>query len=103
VVLVPAGLTGHPEWNAQEDWVAAAFIAMSAGSEVGEGRERFEHWRARIAKEGLGPLFATAPHAEKLREIGLDADVGFCARVDVTAAVPRMARRIERGVALVAR
>ncbi|MBI2435602.1 MAG: 2-phosphosulfolactate phosphatase, partial [Candidatus Hydrogenedentes bacterium] len=43
-------------------------------------------------------LFATAPHAEKLRRLGLERDIAFCAQVDITSAVPRGLRREDSGV-----
>lgn len=100
VVVVPAGLMGQPEWDAQEDWVAAAFIAITAGEEIGEGRDLFEHWRARIEREGLQRLFETAPHAEKLRRVGLEEDIAFCAQTDITSAVPCATARLHGGVLL---
>ena len=90
VVLIPAGLATDPTFDAQEeDWAAAAFIAMSAGAEVGEGLERYEHWASRLRAEGVEALFANASHAEKLRRVGLADDIAFCARQNITTAVPR--------------
>lgn len=99
-VLIPAGLTGQPEWDAQEDWTAAVCIAMAAGGKIGEGAEACARWRGRIETEGIARLFETAPHAEKLRAVGLDADIAFCARVNITRAVPRMEARLGCGVLL---
>lgn len=100
VVLIPAGLTGDPDFDAQEDRCAAVAIAMKAGVAIGEGRDLFEHWRDRIDAEGFDALFAGAPHAAKLRRIGLEEDIAWCAQVDVTASVPRAAARTELGVIL---
>lgn len=100
VVLIPAGLTGDPNFDAQEDRCAAVAIAMKAGGAIGEGRDLFEHWRERIDAEGFDALFAGAPHAAKLRRIGLEEDIAWCAQVDVTASVPRAAARTELGVIL---
>lgn len=88
VVLIPAGLAGDPAFDAQEDWVAAAFMAMAAGVEVCEGAAPFAVWHDRIKQEGLDVLFGKAPHAGKLRAVGLDEDIAFCAQVDLTAATP---------------
>lgn len=100
VVLIPAGLATDPDFDAQEDRCAAAAIAMKAGGEIGEGRELFETWRDRIDAEGFEALFAKAPHAEKLRRIGLESDIAWCAQVDVTRAVPRAVARTALGVLL---
>lgn len=102
VVLIPAGLTGDPDFDAQEDWAAATAIAMSAGKiHLGEGAAAFVDWRQRIEAEGLENLFRTAPHAGKLREAGLEADIAFCAQKDITNAVPEAVRR--EGDAIVVR
>lgn len=100
VVLIPAGLTGDPDFDAQEDRCAAVAIAMKAGGVIGEGRGLFELWRDKIDSEGFEALFAKAPHADKLRKIGLDSDVAWCAQVDVTHKVPQAVSRTELGVLL---
>lgn len=100
VVLIPAGLTGDPDFDAQEDRCAAVAIAMKAGGVIGEGRDLFELWRDKIDSEGFEALFAKAPHADKLRKIGLDSDVAWCAQVDVTHKVPQAVSRTELGVLL---
>lgn len=89
VVVIPAGLTGQPEYDAQEDWTAAAAILMAAGEiTLGEGAGDFDRWRGRIETEGLEHLFNTAPHAENLRQIGHEEDIAWCAQLNVTEAVP---------------
>ncbi len=88
VVLIPAGLYGDPDFDAQEDRVAAVAIAMTAGAKIGEGAALFNYWRPRIEQEGLEALFAGAPHSEKLRRVGLDADIPYCAQKNLTDAVP---------------
>jgi 2-phosphosulfolactate phosphatase len=94
VVLIPAGLTGAPDFDAQEDWAAATAIAMVAGDiKLGEGHQAFFHWRDRIESEGLETLFQTAPHAGKLRQAGLEADIAFCAQIDFISALPKAVRR----------
>lgn len=100
VVLIPAGLTDDPHWDAQEDWVGASYLAMAAAADVVEGRAQFEFWRARLEAEGLETLFESAPHAEKLRRIGLGEEVAWCAQVDLTSAVPYAAERLDGGVVL---
>jgi 2-phosphosulfolactate phosphatase len=98
VVLIPAGLAGDPHFNAQEDWVAATAIAMVSGAEIVRGVDAYRYWRERIQGEGVPALFASAPHAEKLRMAGLGADIAYCAQMDVTAAVPKAVERTEHGV-----
>jgi phosphosulfolactate phosphohydrolase-like enzyme len=100
VVVIPAGLTGEPSWDAQEDWVAAVCIALLAEAPVGEGADRFAYWCGRIEHEGVARLFDSAPHAEKLRRAGLGLDIAYCAQLDITSAVPCMAERHGRGVVL---
>lgn len=98
VVLIPAGLAGTADFYAQEDWVAAAAIAMVADAPIGEGALLFRDWRQKIELDGLGALFAAAPHAEKLRAVGFEADINFCARLDVTPAVPEGVSQTDFGV-----
>lgn len=100
VVIIPAGFAGDPEFDAQEDWCAATAIAMKAGVSIGEGEETFEAWRDRIDAEGIEAIFSGAPHAAKLRAIGMESDIAWCAQVDVTRAVPQGVARTELGVVL---
>lgn len=100
VVIIPAGFAGDPEFDAQEDWCAAAAIAMKAGVSISEGRENFDAWRDRIDGEGIEAIFAGAPHAAKLRSIGMETDIAWCAQVDVTQAVPQAVTSTELGVVL---
>lgn len=97
VVVIPAGLAHDPDFDAQEDRVAAAYLAslaLAKGATLGEGAEACQGWIGRIENQGLSVLFDSAPHAEKLREVGQDADVAFCAQTDLTAAVPYAAERV---------
>ena len=100
VVIIPAGFAGDPEFDAQEDWCAATAIAMKAGVSIGQGRETFDAWRDRIDAEGIEAIFSGAPHAAKLRKIGMESDIAWCAQVDVTRAVPQGVARTELGVVL---
>lgn len=100
VVIIPAGFAGDPEFDAQEDWCAATAIAMKAGVRIGEGRAEFDAWRDRIDAEGIQAIFSGAPHAAKLRRIGLEEDIAWCAQMDVTRAVPQGVARTELGVVL---
>ncbi|HQE81802.1 MAG TPA: 2-phosphosulfolactate phosphatase [Candidatus Hydrogenedentes bacterium] len=100
VVLIPAGLVSDPFFNAQEDWTAAAAVAMRSGHAIGQGAAAFDAWRKRIEAEGLEALFQSAPHAEKLRRVGLEADISYCAQMDLTAAVPKAVKRHRFGVIL---
>jgi 2-phosphosulfolactate phosphatase len=100
VVIIPAGFAGDPEFDAQEDWCASTAIAMKAGVAIVEGREEFGAWRDRIDSEGIEAIFNGAPHAAKLRRIGMESDIAWCAQVDVTNAVPQGVARTELGVVL---
>lgn len=89
IVVIPAGLTGDPSYDAQEDWAGAAAITMEAGEPVmGEGAGTCRRWQALVRTEGLERLFAAAPHAANLVRAGLAGDIAFCAQRNVTAAVP---------------
>ncbi|HOL18930.1 MAG TPA: 2-phosphosulfolactate phosphatase [Candidatus Hydrogenedens sp.] len=87
-VIVPAGLFDTPEFSAQEDWVSASFILQQLEISIGCGRDIFEYWVKRIEKEGIKKLFQTAPHADKLRTIGLKKDIYWCARTNITNSIP---------------
>lgn len=90
VVLIPAGLMDDPDFDAQEDWTAAVYLASQllagrvySGHVVwGEGQAYYEHYINRIETEGLGSLFENAPHAAKLRAVGMSEDIPLCAEVD---------------------
>mgnify|MGYP001364838544 CR=1 FL=1 len=98
VVLIPAGLSTDPSFSAQEDWVAACVIAQRAGYSIGVGNEAFDYWTQRMETEGVAALFASAPHADKLRAVGLESDIAYCAQEDLTDAVPRAVACNEYGV-----
>ncbi len=98
VVLIPAGLATDPSFDAQEDWVASAAVAARLGLDLGEGAERCRAWQQRINAEGLHALFNSAPHSAKLRRIALDADIAFCAQMDITDAVPVVTAKTDNGV-----
>jgi 2-phosphosulfolactate phosphatase len=100
VVLIPAGLMGVPEFDAQEDRCAAAYLAQISGGEVGEGADMFRYWHAQILRRGLADCFARAPHAEALRAIGLEEDIAFCAQSDIFATAPRATARNPYGILL---
>ncbi len=100
-VLIPAGLATDDTFFAQEDWAAATAIAMklaAQGAVLGEGAEDFAYWRERIIEEGLPRLFDTAPHADKLRKVGLTEDIAFSAQMDICRAVPIAVERTKYGV-----
>lgn len=99
-VLIPAGSVVDPDFSAQEDWVAATAIAMSTDIEVGDGCDAYRKWQHMISLDGVAKLFATAPHADALRAIGLQDDIGFCARPNLTRAVPVVESRNEFGIRL---
>ncbi len=101
VVIIPAGLANDPDFDAQEDWTAAAAVMDATGLDIGEGAKQFAKMRYRIQAEGIDVLFENAPNAKKLRDIGLGDDVEFCAQVDVTDAVPTATDQTEFGVRLI--
>ena len=90
VVLIPAGLENAAPEAATEDRAAAACIANIAGAEIAEGANIFREFQAHLSAEGLAEVFRTAPHANNLRAVGLDEDLTYCARLDLTSAVPRV-------------
>jgi 2-phosphosulfolactate phosphatase len=98
VVLIPAGKVGEPDYDAQEDWVAAAAIAMRAGEPVGEGALRYRDTCALIELDGVLNLFETAPHAEELRKVGLADDIAYCAQNNTVSAVPTVIGENEFGL-----
>jgi 2-phosphosulfolactate phosphatase len=98
IVIIPAGRMYFPDFDAQEDRVAAVHIAMRIGLPLDEGQDFFAYWRPRIEKEGLCHLFETSPHADSLRIIHHDEDIAFCAQEDITDCVPRGVERHPLGV-----
>jgi 2-phosphosulfolactate phosphatase len=100
IVLIPAGKIDDPEFSAQEDWVAATAIVMQTDHEVGEGATEFREWRHMIGFDGVAKLFQTAPHSEVLRQIDLEDDIAYCARPNLTTALPTVQSRTQFGILL---
>jgi 2-phosphosulfolactate phosphatase len=100
VVLIPAGLVTDPDYDAQEDRAAAAYIALRLGWPLGEGAAACRAWQGRVQEEGLDALFATAPHGDALRQIGMEDDIRRCAAIDTHPAVPMAVERTPHGVLL---
>lgn len=100
VALIPVGKVGHPGYDAQEDWVAAAAIAMLAGAPIGEGALYYRDTRQLIELDGVLNLFQSAPHAEELRKVGLAEDIALCARMNTSRAVPTVAEKTRFGLVL---
>lgn len=102
VVLVPAGLAGDPHFDAQEDWVAAAWIARCLAESTtviwGEGIEKCHYYWKRLDNKGLLNLFQSAPHAQKLRSVGMESDVAFCAQADLYDTVPVVVEEFPPGL-----
>ncbi len=92
VVIIPAGLMSDSSFDAREDWTAAAWIAAQVhtmgDNTWGEGHDRYNNVKRQIDAEGVESLFLKAPHADKLRAVGLEADITLCARVDCYQALP---------------
>ncbi len=87
-VIVPAGLYDDYNFLAQEDWTAASYIVSLLNISINQGKEEYEYWKKRIEDEGIERLFETAPHAEKLKKVGLSEDIIWCAQVNITNAIP---------------
>ena len=104
VVIIPAGLMGDPTFDAQEDWVAGAWLAAriygSGEHAWGEGFEKAREYNTRIAAEGIERLFLSAPHADKLRAVGLEADIPFCAQADRYDVLPKAVKPLHTGLVL---
>ncbi|HOK89689.1 MAG TPA: 2-phosphosulfolactate phosphatase [Candidatus Hydrogenedentes bacterium] len=96
VVLIPAGLMDDPCFSAQEDEVAALYLGRSltrSRPDLFEPADTVAAMESRYgpdldAPDGLVRLFESAPHAEKLRRVGLGHEVAWCAQVDIARAVP---------------
>ncbi len=103
-VIIPAGLMSDPAFDAQEDWAAAAWIAAqlfeSGENTPGEGHNRYQRVKECLDAEGVEALFLQAPHAEKLRAVGLEADIPLCARVDCCRALPIAVEAFHGGLLL---
>ncbi|NLN93433.1 MAG: 2-phosphosulfolactate phosphatase [Candidatus Hydrogenedens sp.] len=108
LVIIPAGLAGDPDFDGQEDWVAAVWLAdqcvrhqeLGAHLRWGEGEENYCYYRERIEKEGVKALFHSAPHADKLRAISMEKDIDFCAQTGICNALPVMVGPCGSGVLL---
>lgn len=88
IVIVPAGLTGAPDFPAEEDWTAATAVLLQADAHVGEGAPEFRHWRHLLELDGIEHLFHTATHARNLLDLDLADDIIACARLNTVDAVP---------------
>jgi len=100
VVLIPAGKVGHPGYDAQEDWVAAAAIAMLADAPIGEGALYYRDTRQLIELDGVLNLFQSAPHASELRKVGLESDIALCAKMNTAHAAPTVNGQTNFGLIL---
>ncbi len=98
VVLIPAANVAEPGFDAQEDWVAAAAIAMLADAPIGEGALFYRDTRQLIELDGVLNLFQSAPHAENLRKVGLASDIALCARMNTARSVPTVKARTAYGL-----
>lgn len=100
IVLIPAGNVTDPDFSAQEDWVAAAAIVMLTDHQVAEGATQFREWQHMISLDGIPKLFNTAPHADTFRKINLEQDITFCAKPNITNALPKAVAKTETGILL---
>lgn len=94
IVLIPAGHADDPEFEADEDWAAAAFIAQLADAEVGEGAIWFREWRQRLELDGIEPWFRRSVHGQRLMELGFEQDIVYCAKPNILKAVPTRVRDV---------
>lgn len=102
VVIIPAGLMSDPNFDAQEDRAAAAYLAMRLGWPLGEGAAACQMWQARIQEVGLSTLFETAPHADALRELGMQDDIALCVAVDTYSVAPLAVEQAAYGLVVCA-
>lgn len=98
VVLIPAGNAADPNYDAVEDWVAATVIAMAAEQLIGEGALVYRDTKTLIELDGVLNLFEGAPHAETLRQVGLTADISFCAQSNIASAIPTVTGKNDFGL-----
>ena len=90
VLIACAGLEGQGEPMIEDTFTAGAIvnhlIRIHDGFELGDGaQEAFETF---LAHDGdPSSAFATSPHANHLASVGFEADLEFCAALDVSMAV----------------
>lgn len=99
-VVVPAGLFDDMSFPAQEDWVAGSYIISLLDTHIGYGKGDYEYWNKRIDSEGIELLFNTAPHAGKLRQVGLDEDIVWCAQTNISNCIPKVVKKEKEYVIL---
>ncbi len=92
-VIVPAGLFNDETFSAQEDWVSASYIVSLLNINVKNGFDEYKYWKERIDNEGIKRLFETAPHAEKLRKVGLSEDISWCAQTNISDCIPKVVKK----------
>ncbi|MGQ0627541.1 MAG: 2-phosphosulfolactate phosphatase [Phycisphaerales bacterium] len=101
--LVCAGTDGGHSEEDERFAGAALCVLEGAGLRgVGDGAARArEAWRVcaegRTLREAAACAVATSWHAERLRGLGLAADVVYCAEVDATGVVPEIIGGVVRG------
>lgn len=82
VVIIASGVYGHGEEWALEDVAAAWTIAEKIGFTVIEAPAR--------PQGRLDDIFTSSLHGQELLTLGLDADIHWCAQVDVVSATPQV-------------
>lgn len=92
-VVVPAGLFNDETFSAQEDWVSASYIVSRLKADIKSGIDEYRYWKEKIDKEGIEKLFESAPHAEKLRKVGLQKDILWCAQTNISDSIPRVVKK----------
>ncbi|MGC8846806.1 MAG: 2-phosphosulfolactate phosphatase [Candidatus Hydrogenedens sp.] len=92
-VVVPVGLFDDINFSAQEDWVAGSYIISLLDADIRHGKDDYEYWKMRIDSEGIERLFSTAPHSEKLRKVGLQEDIIWCAQTNISNCIPIVVKK----------
>jgi len=92
-VVVPAGLFDDVNFSAQEDWVAGSYIVSLLDVQIEHGKDDYEYWKEKIDLEGIEQLFNSAPHADKLRKIGLHEDIRWCSQTNISNCIPKVVKK----------
>jgi 2-phosphosulfolactate phosphatase len=113
LTFVCSGDANGTEFSLEDALAAGYLVGRGLGEVGGEGaglalddaaRAAWRLWGSyaagRAPAEAAAAGFADAAHGRELAELGFESDLAYCARVDASGAVPRLARE---GDALVLR
>ena len=105
LTLVCSGDANGTEFSLEDALAAGYLVERALGEAGGEGaglalddaaRAAWRLWGSYAVGytpvEAAAAGFADAAHARELAELGFNADLAYCARVDVSGAVPRLGR-----------